>query len=92
MIRCLTRKDLVDAFEEAGKPLDKETKLDLIKVEQDLIQAKVSLAFVLGKCKCRICNYKSTIIVPEVADLDNMECANCGSMTMQEEDEQEWWQ
>lgn len=37
--------------------------------------------WIVGKEACRICGYTGVAVVPLVADMDNLECANCGHMT-----------
>jgi len=46
--------------------------------------------------KCRICNHKQISVVPVIGEnydvLDDLECANCGNMTCQEDEPNEWEQ
>ena len=87
---CGVKKDIVSAFVEAGKPLDEDTIADFEEVEEQLRGLKIDLNFVVLAGQCRICNYRETIIVPAIVDLDNMECRNCENMTMQEREDLEW--
>ena len=85
-----TKNDIISAFNEAKQPLDAETKADFDESEKQLKELGLSLEFATLLGKCRICNYEEGVIVPIVADLDNLECRNCGNMTMQEKEELEW--
>ncbi len=87
---CSTKNDIIDLFKEAKKPLDKEILLDLAKVDNDLKSDGLDRSFVLLDGQCRICNHKQLLICPAVCDLDNLECANCENMTVQERDIPEW--
>jgi hypothetical protein len=42
---------------------------------------------VTARAKCRLCNRVSQIVAPLGTDLDNLECGNCGRMTMEVQDE-----
>ena len=37
----------------------------------------------VAHAKCRLCNYRCVSVFPEGTDIDNMECANCGHMTLE---------
>lgn len=91
-IFCKNAQDVCELFKEAKKPLNDLLKADITEVAEDLNREKLDEGFVVVLSKCRICNYESTNICPAIVDLDNLECGNCGNMTMQEKDEPEWWQ
>ena len=40
--------------------------------------------------QCRICGHRHAAVAPTCADLDNLECPNCGNMTCQEYEPPEW--
>lgn len=40
--------------------------------------------------KCRICGKKVVGVAPLNADLDNLECSQCGNMTSEAVNEEEW--
>ncbi len=87
---CSTKNDIISAFDDAGRPLDAETKSDLDETEEILRHSGVNLEFAVFPGKCRICNDEQGIIAPVIADLDNLECINCGNMTVQEKEDLEW--
>jgi hypothetical protein len=43
----------------------------------------------VAHAKCRLCNYRCVSVFPEGTDSDNMECANCGRMTLEVENEED---
>lgn len=89
---CPTKDDVISLYEKAGMPLDAGLLDDLETVDNDLIRDSLSQSFVVIDSQCRICNYKQVSILPEIADCDNFECANCGNMAMQEREIPEWEQ
>jgi len=87
MIIFQNKNVLIEAFKEADKQLDEELIIGLDEVEQQLKELGLEESFVVMDIKCRICGHEQSIIVPEVADLDNLECINCEYMACQEKDE-----
>lgn len=86
MIRVGTSKDVIDIYEEAGRPLNEEMKKDLAEIDAELKEHGIKCGYVIIELKCRICNYEQTGITPEIADLDNLECDNCGNMAAMEKE------
>lgn len=87
-----TKEDVIEIYKEAGIPLSHVIKEDLDYVEEDLKNRSLPVVFAIIDCQCRICSHHFVGIIPAIADLDNMECENCGNMTMQERDIPEWEQ
>ncbi len=87
---CGTKDDVIRLYKKAEFPLDDNVVTDLGAVELQLQEAGLSEAFVIVDSQCRICNYRLVLIVPEICNLDNLECANCKNMTVQEREIPEW--
>lgn len=94
---------IIAVFEKAGHPLDEIHIRTLHEVARELKAIGVSQDFAMIDIKCRVCSHKTNTVVPLVADLENLECANCGNKTCQEDvedadyetdeaDEKEFWQ
>lgn len=92
MIIFQNKNILIEAFKNAGKPLSEDILFDLDEVEQQLKELGLDEHFVVMDTKCRVCGHEESCIVPEIANLDNLECVNCECMTCQEKEENEWWQ
>lgn len=92
MILFKNETDLIEAYKDAGRPLNDVMVNDLNEVTQKLRDLGLSEEWVVMDLLCRICNNKQTAIVAAVCDLDNLECSNCGNMTSQEADEKELWE
>lgn len=89
MIILPSAQDVIDVYREAGRPLDEDLIADLNYVVQQLADEGLESSFAILKTKCRVCNYEMVIIVPVIADLENLECANCENMSVMEEDDLE---
>jgi len=89
---CPAKEDVIAIFKEANMPLCEDDVSALEEVVADLEKDGLSRRFVIMDAQCRICNYKELAIVPEVVDLDNLQCFNCESMAVQEREVPEWEQ
>ena len=92
MIHCTDFNDVIDLFNEAERPLSEPMINALVDIDLDLEANNLDRGWVVLETQCRICNHTSMDIAPSVADLDSLECDNCGNFTAQEKDELEWWQ
>ena len=87
---CGTKEDVIRLYKKAEILLDEDVITDLEDVESQLQKDGLNSAFVIVDSQCRICNYRLVLIVPEICNLDNLECANCKNMTVQEREIPEW--
>ena len=90
MIILKDKKEVIDIYKEAGRPLSKEMETDLNEIQAELEQKKLPTDWAIIEIKCRICNYECVSIVPAIADLDSLECGNCGNMSCQEKELEDW--
>ncbi|KKN47302.1 hypothetical protein LCGC14_0664070 [marine sediment metagenome] len=90
MIKFKDHVDMIGCWEEAGRPLNKETVDAIEKVSSELKTMGEEDVWLVFEGKCRICNFEQNIICPIINDLDNQECANCEHMTMQEKEIPDW--
>ena len=89
----LENKDaVIEAYKEAERPLTQKLIDSLDEVDSELVAEGLSREIAIIELQCRICSYKQTALVPAIADLDNLECGNCGNMTAQEAEPKEWWE
>ena len=88
-IRLANSDQVIAMFKETVKPLSPHMIASLDQIQTELIEAEIPTNFNVLIGKCRICNNEQITIIPSVADLDNMECGNCGNMTLQEKDDEE---
>ena len=68
-------------------PIDGKDKVQIVclrEVEQKLRDGGLSTDFAMLEVKCRICGYTKGVILPAVADKENIECQNCGNKSCQE--------
>jgi len=68
----------------------KEQILGLRNAEHELIQHGLPALFVIIDVKCRVCSHHQSNLAPAVADLDNLECHNCGNAACQEVEKEEY--
>ena len=78
------KEQMIKAFEDVGEPLTDENIECLREVEATLKKAGMPTNFALIETKCRICSNRQTDFAPIVADLDNLQCKNCGNKSCQE--------
>ena len=90
MIILENAQDVVDIYVAAGHPLDEESLESLEYVRQQLIDEGLPSKFAIIDIRCRICNYEQVAIVPEIVDLDNIQCGNCENMAAMEKDDEEY--
>jgi hypothetical protein len=89
MIICSDKNNVIELFKKANNPLNKEMVNSLEEANRKLAGLGLNLQWVVLELKCRVCNDETLCIVPQIADLDNLECDNCGNMTCQEKEPME---
>lgn len=87
-----SHKDMISCWDEANRPLDSDTVTEIKEVAVEMKRMGVDDNWLVFEGQCRICNFVQNIICPADNDIDNQECGNCGSMTMQEREVPEWEQ
>ena len=85
-IYCESSEQVAEIYNEAKMPLIEGLKDSLVEVERELVGRGLPTSFVIIHCLCRICSHVEVAIVPACANIDNLECANCGNMSMQEKE------
>lgn len=92
MITFKNHKDMISCWDEAGRPLCKDTVTGIEQVQADMDKNGLGSEWLVFVGQCRICNAIQNVICPATNDLDNQECHNCGDMTMQDREIPEWEQ
>lgn len=90
MIEFANHLDMISCWDEAGRPLDKQTVAVIEDVASDLKRLGYDDYWMVFQGQCRVCNFRQNIICPAGNDIDNQECENCGDMTMMEREVPEW--
>ena len=90
MIEFDTCTDMISCWDEAGRPLDKDTLADIEETAYEMEWMGLEDRWLVFEGQCRICNFVQNIICPAENDIDNQECSNCGNMTMAEREIFEW--
>jgi len=84
------KEAIITAFEKIGEPLDEVQIVCLQEVEQKLRASGLSTDFTMLEVKCRICGFTNGVLLPAIADKENIECQNCGNKTCQEIEDEEY--
>ncbi len=90
MIKFENHTDMISCWDEAGRPLCKDTVDAIESTSKELVVSGDKDEWLVFLGKCRICNFEQNIICPAVNDIDNQECNNCSNMTMQVKEILEW--
>ncbi|KKL12644.1 hypothetical protein LCGC14_2533710 [marine sediment metagenome] len=80
----------LDTINSVYELLDEADWYDISELKSELAKVDEGTGWLVQISKCRICNEESLDIMPVGADSDNLECHNCGNMTMQEKEIPEW--
>jgi len=85
----MDKREVIQFFKEGDQDLSEESLKVLNETELDLTNEGLPPDFAVFTGFCRICGHTSLIICPSMADLDNLECGNCGNFTVQPTDNEE---
>lgn len=69
----MTKDHVIQFFAEARVPL----------VQHMIDSMEDNLDYAVFTSQCRVCGHRETTIAPTLNDLDNLECSNCGNMTVE---------
>jgi len=93
MIICFEdHQEIIDCYNEAGRPMDSDT-IQLIKdTAKELVAKGFPGKWLVFQGECRICSFDHDLLIcpASVDDIENLECSNCGNMTVQPKEYNEW--